>query len=423
MKYRMKYWTYGGANGRPACRSLGAGRRVCCRFVLGLLVLLAPDLSQADLWTDTRSIELAVAGTDHLLNLDYDLAERTFARLNDVDGTGLLAPFYRAFVMLARLQDREPTRQEMDTFLAAMRTLIAKAEARLSRTPEQSDLLLFLGMAWGSKAMIDGSLGNYFSAYEAIKQTKSYLDACLLRQPIRYDAYYGLGLYDYTLSRIAWFYQPLVHLALPPGNRERGLRELTIASEQGVATRMLAKLALLQTYSSIEKEFEKALPLAEELLRRFPGNPELYFQIALVYSELGRFSEALEVGRRIRANLDLSRHHFTPEMLPRYLQLMGKLYMDRGNYSTALSFFRQAVEQPTDRYAWVTAWAWTRTGMIHDLSGKRTEAERSYRMALAVKTNSMAKDVARQYLNEPYRKEAVRRTSPATSTEENTSPP
>jgi tetratricopeptide (TPR) repeat protein len=398
------------------------GWRAGFGLILGLLVLLPPDPSLADLGVDTKTLELVAAGTDHLLNLDYDLAEQTFARLGDIDKTGLLAPFYQAFVTLMRLQNREPTRQEMDAFLAAMRSLTDNAEARLRQVPEEADLLLFLGMAWGSKAMIDGALGNYFSAYEAIKQTKSYLDACLVRQPNRFDAYYGLGLYDYTLSRVAWFYRPLVGLLLPPGDRERGLRELTLASERGAATRMLAKLALLQTYTGIEKTFEKALPLANELLRRFPGNPELYFQAALVYSELGRFPEALEVGRRIRGNLDLSRYHFTREMLPRYLQLMGKIYMDRGDYPTALSFFRQAIEQPTARYAWVTAWAWTRTGMIHDLLGKRMEAERSYRMALAIKTDSIAKDVAKQYLHEPYRKETARQT-PAPGPEEHTESP
>ncbi|MDD5559935.1 hypothetical protein [Candidatus Methylomirabilis sp.] len=418
----MEHWGFARAKGRPAYRSLGAGRRVCCRLALGLLVLLSPDLSRADLWTDARVQELAVAGTDHLLNLDYDLAEQTFARLGDVDRTGLLAPFYQAFVTLMRLQDRKPTRQELDAFLAAMRTLIARTEARLKQTPDEPDLLLLLGMAWGSKAMIDGVRGNYFSAYEAIKRTKSYLDACLLRQPIRYDAYYALGLYDYTLSRVAWFYRPLVHLVLPPGDREWGLRELTIASERGAATRMLAKLALLQTYTGIEKDFKKALPLADELLRRFPGNSELYFQAALVYSELRRFPEALEVSRRIRVNLESGRNHFSREMLPRYLQLMGKINMDRGDYPTALSFFRKTIEQPVPRYAWVTAWAWTRTGMIHDLLGERAEAQQSYRMALQVETDGIAKDVARQYLHEPYRKDTIGRP-PATGPEEYTGSP
>lgn len=419
----MEHWAFLRTKGSPACRSLGAGRRACCRVILGLLVLLPPDLSRADPWINMTTLELAAAGTDHLLNLDYDLAEQAFARLDDVDRTGLLAPFYRAFVTLARLQNREPTREEMDAFLATMQAFIAKAEVRLKQAPEEGDLLLFLGMAWGSKAMIDGALGNYFSAYEAIKQTKSYLDACLLHQPIRYDAYYGLGLYDYTLSRIAWFYRPLIHLALPPSDRERGLRELTIASERGQTTRMLAKLALLHTYTDVEKEYEKALPLAEELLRRFSGNPDLYFQAALVYSELGRFTEALEIGRRIRSNLNHSRNHFTYEMLPRYLQLMGKIYMDRGDYPVALDFFRQAIEQPTTRYAWVTAWAWTRTGMIYDLSGKRTDAERSYRMTLAIRTDSIAKDLAKRHLKEPYRKEPIHRTAPVTGPEERTGSP
>lgn len=186
---------------------------------------------------------------------------------------------------------------------------------------------------------------------------------------------------------------------------------------------MLAKLMLLQIYTSIEQDFEKALPLADELLRRFPRNPELYFQAALVCSELGKFPKALEVGRRIRTNLDVGRNHFTREMLPRYFQLMGKIYMDRGDYSTALTFFRQAIEQPAPRYAWVTAWAWTRTGMVHDLLGERAEAERSYRMALAIKSGSIAKGMARQHLTEPYRKETARRTLPATGPEENTGSP
>jgi hypothetical protein len=378
-------------------------------LVIGLMLLLVASPSPGGVWNEPRTEELVVAGTDRLLNLDYDGAEQAFSRLGDLDATGLLGPFYRAFVKLARIEESETTRGEMDAFLATMSGLTAKAEEQLAHTPDDPDLLLFLGMAWGSKAMIDGVRGNYLSAYEGMKRTRRYFDACLRQQPIRYDAFYGLGLYDYTLSRVSWFYRPIVHLVLPPGDRERGLQRLTLAGERGIATRMLAKFALLQTYTGLEKEYGKALPLAEELLGRFPGNPELYFQAALVYSELGRFADALDVGRRIQANLEQGRHHFKGEMLPRYFQLMGKVYMDHGDYPTAISFFMKTIEQPTTRYAWVTAWAWTRTGMIHDLLGERAEATKSYRMALAVETDGIAKDAARQYLNEPYRKDAASR--------------
>ena len=398
----MKSWRSTKVKGRCAAWSVS----------VWLALLLWPGLSPAGLWRDPKVMELVVAGTDRLLNLDYQEAERSFSRLGDLDSTGLLVPFYHAFVKLMRIEDREAAREEMDTFLTTMGSITVRAEERLAQTPDDPDLLLFLGMVWGSKSMIDGVRGNYLSAYEGIKRTRRYLDLCLQHSPIRHDAYYGLGLYNYTLSRISWYFRPLVHIVLPPGDRERGLRELAVASEQGTATRMLAKFALLQTYTGLEKDYGRALPLAEELLRRFPGNPEIYFLAALVYSEQGHHEEALEVGRRIRTNLEQERHHFKREMLPRYLQLMGKVHMDLGEYSTALNFFRKTIDQPTTRYAWVTAWAWTRTGMIYDLLGQRGEATRSYRMALAVETDGIAKDTARQYLNEPYRKETAQRSAP-----------
>ncbi len=397
-------------NRRRLTRLSGLGP--CWGVALWLALLVWPCLASASVWRNPKITDLVVTGTDRLLNLDFDEADEVFVRLGDLDGTNLLSPFYRAYVRLARNEEREATRKEMDDFLAAMRGVTSSAEQQLTRAPDDADLLLFLGMAWGSKAMIDGLRGNYLSALEAIKLTRQYFERCLQHQPTRHDVYYGLGLYDYTLSRVSWFFRPIVRLVLPSGDRDRGLQELILASERGTATKMLAKFALLQTYAGLEKDYRRALPLAEELLRRFPGNPELYFQAALIYSELGRSAEALEVGRQIRVNLDEHRHHFKPEMRPRYLQLMGKVYMDLGEYSTAMAFFRKTIEQPSTRYEWVTAWAWTRSGMIHDLLGQREEAMKSYRMALAVETDGIAKDFARQYLSQPYRTEAASRTVP-----------
>jgi tetratricopeptide (TPR) repeat protein len=98
------------------------------------------------------------------------------------------------------------------------------------------------------------------------------------------------------------------------------------------------------------------------------------------------------------------RPHFGPDLAGRYNQLLGKIYMDRGENATALAFFKRAIEAPAPpRYRWVTAWAWTRSGMIYDLQGERGEAVRRYRKALAVEGEGIAKDAARRHLDEPYR--------------------
>jgi len=145
------------------------------------------------------------------------------------------------------------------------------------------------------------------------------------------------------------------------------------------------------------------LPLGQDLLRRYPGNPELYFATAHAASELGRFEDALDVARRVGQQVMYDRPRFA-ELSARYNQLMGKIYMDRGDYATALLFFQRALQAPTPaRYRWITAWAWTRSGMIYDVQGDRQEAVRRYQAALNVATDGLAKDLARQYLEAPYR--------------------
>jgi Tfp pilus assembly protein PilF len=98
------------------------------------------------------------------------------------------------------------------------------------------------------------------------------------------------------------------------------------------------------------------------------------------------------------------RPHFGPDLAPRYNQLLGKIYMDHGENATALAFFKRAIETPTaPRYRWVTAWAWTRSGMVYDLQGEREEAVRRYRKALAAESGGLAGDTARRHLDDPYR--------------------
>ncbi|MBI2562839.1 MAG: tetratricopeptide repeat protein [candidate division NC10 bacterium] len=153
-----------------------------------------------------------------------------------------------------------------------------------------------------------------------------------------------------------------------------------------------------------EEKYAEALQLGRDLLQRYPGNPDLYFATAHAASELGRTDEALEIARRLSRNMAEGRPHFTPDLSARFNQLMGKIYMDHGEYATALTFFQRAVQAPTPvRYRWVTAWAWTRSGMVHDLQGDREEAVRRYRKALAVEAEGIAKDLARRYLETPYR--------------------
>lgn len=369
------------------------------------LVLLRPGgaLGQTPSLLDPLK-EPILKGIDRLMNRDLEAAEALFKSLEGQDQTGVIVPLLLSYVQLARIEEKEDPDEDLDRYRALMVSVVEKAEAALAKAPQDPDLLFLAGMAFGQKGIADGAAKHYLAAYRGIKKAIRLFEEILKLNPEAYDAYYGLGLYHYAFSRLPSFYRTLASIILPTGDREQGLKELRLAAEKGIYTKMLAKVALLRIYGTPEENYEEALPLAEELIRRYPGSSELYFHLALIYSELGRHPEALRIAEEIRGNIERGENHFTKVMLPRYWQLMGKIAMDHGDYSQAIAFFQKAIGSGNKRYRWAVAWAWTRMGMIYDLLGQREEARKHYKMALKVETNSIALDYAQRYLSEPYKR-------------------
>jgi tetratricopeptide (TPR) repeat protein len=364
--------------------------------------VLAPVAGAFD---DAPAVRAAVLrASDLILDLDLDRAEGECRHLLDLPQGEAAGRFCLGLVTLARAEEADDPVPELDRFLAEIAEAVRAAEALERAYPADAEVTLLLGLVHGSKALADGAHKNYLAAWQALRDGHRRFQEALRLDPALVDAYYGIGLYNFALGRLPALLRPLVTIVLPPGDAAQGLQDVERVAEQGTYLKMTARVALLRLYAGQEEKYAEAWRLGQDLLPRYPGNPDLYFATAHAASELGRFSEALEIARRVGRHLAEGRPHFGGDLAARHQQLMGKIYMDRGEYATALTFFRRAIEAPTPpRYRWVTAWAWTRSGMIYDLTGDRNEAVRRYREALRVQTEGLAKDLARQYLEVPYR--------------------
>ena len=341
--------------------------------------------------------------TDLLLNLETDAAAAECRQLVSTPQGEALGRFCLSLVTLARAEDQDEPAKDLDRFLEQVNEALAAAEAQERAAPSDAEVKLLLGMIHGSKAIVDGGRKNYLAALQDVREAHRYFQQAQQLDPALVDASYGLGLYHVAMGRLPAFVKPLVSIVLPAGNPELGFAELERVAEQGAYLKATAQVALLQLYAGSEHKYAEALRLGQDLLRRYPGNPELYFATAHAASEIGRFEDALDIGRRVGQQVQEGRSRFA-DLAARYNQLMGKIYMDRGDYAAALVFFQRALQAPTPtRYRWITAWAWTRSGMIYDAQGDRQEAVRRYQAALTVETDGLAKDLARQYLESPYR--------------------
>lgn len=342
--------------------------------------------------------------TDLLLNRDVEAAETECRSLLMRPEGEAAGRFCLGLVTLTRAENQDDPTPDLDRFLAQAAEAVAAAEALERSQPADAEVKLLLGLAHGTKALVDGGRKNYLTAFTSLREAHRRFEEAIKLDPKLVDAYYGIGLYNYALGRLPALLKPLVSIVLPPGDAGHGLQDLERVAEQGTYLKMTARVALLHLYASREEKYAEALRLGRDLLSRYPGNADLYFATAHAASELGRGADALEIARRVARNMAEGRPRFGPELAGRYAQLMGKIYMDQGEHATALTFFQRALETPTPpRYLWVTAWAWTRSGMIYDLQGDREEAVRRYRKALSVPTEALAQDVARRYLETPYR--------------------
>lgn len=376
-------------------------RKVLLCAGLGLCVLAALPAAAFHAAPAVRAGMLRA--TDLLLDLDTDAAATECRGLLSMPQGEALGRFCLSLVTLTRVEDQDDPTANLDRFLEQAGEALVAAEAQARATPSDAEVKLLLGLIHGSKAIVDGGRKNYLAALQGVREAHRCFQEAQQLDPTLVDASYGLGLYHVAMGRLPGIVKPFAAIVLPAGDPELGLKELERVAEHGAYLKATARVALLQLYAGSEQKYSEALRLGRELLRRYPGNPDLYFATAHAASELGRFEDALEIGRRVGQQVQEGRPRFT-ELTARYNQLMGKIYMDRGDYAAALVFFQRALEAPTPpRYRWITAWAWTRSGMIYDIQGDRQEAVRRYQAALNVETDGLAKDLARQYLEAPYR--------------------
>jgi len=377
-------------------------RRLLGLFVLASLALVALPSAAFHTAPEVRAAMLRVS--DLLLNRDVEAAEAECRSLLVLPEGEAAGKFCLGLVTLTRAENTDDPIPDLDRFLAQVAEAIPAAEALERSQPADAEIKLLLGLAHGNKALVDGGRKNYLAAFTSLREAHRRFEEAVKLDPKLVDAYYGIGLYNYALGRLPVLLKPVVGIVLPPGDAAHGLQDLERVAEHGTYLKMTARVALLHLYASREDKYAEALRLGRDLLSRYPGNSDLYFATAHAASELGRGADALEIARRVARNITQGHPHFGPELSGRYNQLMGKIYMDQGEPATALTFFQRALEAPTPpRYRWVTAWAWTRSGMIYDLQGDRQEAVRRYHKALAVETEALAQDVARRYLETPYR--------------------
>ena len=221
-----------------------------------------------------------VRGLDLMMDGDLDGATEVFHGIQRRDSQSPLgylleadATWWRIYYSTANLVDPDvfaSTDLESTPFDAHFEDLvnlaIRKAEARQHANQDVARSYLYAGMAYALRARLAGLRDKDLPTARAGKRMRALLLAALAADPNLFDAYLGVGIYNYFVDTLSAIVKVLrFFIGLPGGSRLEGLRQMQLAADKGELVRAEAKFYLAKDYSRPnEGQYEKSIKLLEE---------------------------------------------------------------------------------------------------------------------------------------------------------------
>lgn len=113
---------------------------------------------------------------------------------------------------------------------------------------------------------------KYRRSFSMSKESQKYAHKLLSLDPPVSDAHLTLGMVEYVVSKLNWFFRLFVRFNQIEGNKQKAIENLNEVVKGGRYYAPLAKILLSVIYLR-EKQPEQALVLMQELQRDFPENP------------------------------------------------------------------------------------------------------------------------------------------------------
>lgn len=342
-------------------------------------------------------------GVEEYQRYNFQQALENFERFTQKHPQSLLGYFLQAETYWSIFINKRENTEAEKQFLELGHKVIKMGEARLKLNKNDTDTLLILASLYGRWGLLEGSYNHRWEAIMRSMKARAYFEKVIEINPEIYDAYLGLGLYDYFTATFPGYIRVFSKVLFGLyGGQEKGLRELQLAMEKGTYGKDLAKFFLAFFYIKYENRAPQALNLLKELTDQYPENLNYLGLLAYCYKELKDYEKAIRIYRKI-LELAAAKGVYGEESLNITTYFFGESLRLAGKYEEAKKYFDAMVHtDSTDKY-WVLAYAHLSLGKIYDTFGERDKALESYRNVLALKDFEDSHKKVERYLKAPYK--------------------
>lgn len=270
------------------------------KFLLSLFLLIIPissSFSQEFILEDSRLIDRMNKTLDLIYNFEFDDAYLEIDTLENLLGDHPANHFLRSMILYWR--DR-PFKDNSDPYLEYIKELEMAIELSApfqenENLKEEGEFYIMAGYA----LLVDlyNGVGHKMKAVGAAKKAYNSLKAGFELKEKFPDFYFSSGLYNYYREKFPElhpFYKTFLWIFMN-GDMELGLEQLKVASKRGIFMQREALIYLFHIYLRYENRPDLALPYAEILINRFPGNYRfkcLYIE-TMIYNKNENISKSM----------------------------------------------------------------------------------------------------------------------------------
>ncbi|MBI1747540.1 MAG: DUF3808 domain-containing protein [Acidobacteria bacterium] len=363
-----------------------------------------------------------VRGFDHIYNLEYESAEKTFRELiafapDDpsgycylsgnlwlrelVKGRELALENFTSAAYFSKTPKRAIDPKLDRQFREYCDEAIAKANGMLQKNPRDARALYFLGSAYGLLASFEMTIHRRkIAALRDAGKAVEHHRQVLQIDATYYDSYMTVGLYEYISGKLPWSVRWIARLLGYRGDKQKGLRQLKLAAEKGRINQNDAQVVLSVLYVW-EMQFDQSLSLMLNLHKQFPKNYLLELDAGALYRLLRRDEQAAQLYQGILQKIKNRVPHYDKLGAEQVHYRLGILYLDNKSPHDAIEHFAQVIRL-TGGNEEIATLSHLKMGEAYDLASNRPQAQEHYKIVLKREDVKNSQELARKYLRKPY---------------------
>lgn len=349
----------------------------------------------------------ATQGINGVYSLDYPTAQKNIQEVFDAYPDHPFAHFGNAMIAWSRYEYEFETSDDKQrkVFEKILDDSIAGIKRWIKTHPDDPNAYMGIGALYGLRALFSMRNRNWVVAYFSGRRAINNLEKSLALDPSYYDAFFGLGIYQYFAGTLPTVIKVLAKIVAIKGDPDEGVRQLNMARQKAMFTSDSAKLILIEVQNTRGSKFynpQKSLEFIRELRAKYPTNPLMHYVEVICLYETGHYNDVTAQAQYFLDQIGHSQF-YKDIYISRAYTALGTVQMAQGNFEAARDLFeqgRQAVKnQEPSRWG---VWNELRLGQVYDILGEREKARKQYQYVLSFKDKWGFDEQAKSLLKKPY---------------------